>query len=64
MADSKNFECSVVTPERVMIESALVRSGGNKARASAQIGWNRPKLYRRMRKLGIEMGFGGRMKGG
>ena len=50
--------------ERVMIETALVRNGGNKARASAQIGWNRPKLYRRMRKLGIEMGFGGRMKGG
>jgi transcriptional regulator with PAS, ATPase and Fis domain len=50
--------------ERVMIETALVRNGGNKARASAQIGWNRPKLYRRMRKLGIELGFGGRMKGG
>ena len=49
--------------ERLMIEAALVRAGGNKSRASDQIGWNRPKLYRRMRKLGIAMGFGASTEG-
>jgi len=43
--------------ERLMIEKALVHSHGNKARAAAQIGWNRGKLYRRMRSLGIRPSF-------
>jgi DNA-binding NtrC family response regulator len=43
--------------ERLMIEDALVRSNGNKARAAAHIGWNRPKLYRRMKELGIRRSF-------
>ena len=46
------------TAEQRMIESALLRAGGNKARASAEIGWNRGKLYRRMKALGIGIGFG------
>jgi len=46
--------------EQRMIEAALLRAGGNKAAASAEIGWNRPKLYRRMRALGIHRGFGRR----
>jgi transcriptional regulator with PAS, ATPase and Fis domain len=52
--------------ERRMIEEALLRSGGNKARAAAWIGWNRPKLYRRMRKLGVarDCGAGAMKEGG
>jgi DNA-binding NtrC family response regulator len=46
--------------ERLMIEEALLRWSGNKARAAAWIGWNRPKLYRRMKKLGIGTSFGAR----
>jgi DNA-binding NtrC family response regulator len=46
-----------------MIENALVRSNGNKARAAAQIGWNRPKLYRRMKRLGIHPGFPDKKRG-
>ena len=45
------------TAERRMIEAALLRVGGNKTTAAAEIGWNRPKLYRRMRKLGIGLRF-------
>jgi transcriptional regulator with GAF, ATPase, and Fis domain len=44
--------------ERRMIETALLRAAGNKALAAREIGWNRPKLYRRMRRLGIALGFG------
>ncbi len=43
--------------ERLMIENALVHCNGNKARAAAHIGWNRPKLYRRMKRLGIRQSF-------
>jgi two-component system response regulator HydG len=51
------------TAEHRMIEAALLRAGGNKAGAARAIGWNRPKLYRRMRKLGIPTDFAVRGKG-
>jgi DNA-binding NtrC family response regulator len=39
--------------ERRWIEDALRDAGGNLARAAARIGWSRPKLYRRMKALGV-----------
>ncbi len=41
------------TYEQTMIESALLRTGGNLTRAAALIGWSRPKLYRRMTVHGL-----------
>ncbi len=39
--------------ERAMLEAALRDSAGNLSKAAARIGWSRPKLYRRMRALGV-----------
>ncbi len=47
--------------ERVMIEMALARYSGDKAKAARFIGWSRPKLYRLMARYGISLRFG---KGG
>ncbi len=47
--------------ERVMIEMALARFSGDKAKAARFIGWSRPKLYRLMARYGISLRFG---KGG
>jgi Nif-specific regulatory protein len=44
--------------EQVMIEDALRRFGGDKAKTARYIGWNRQKLYRRMRSFGIPADFG------
>ena len=41
-----------------MIEEALRRFVGHKAKAARYIGWNRQKLYRRMREFGIPSGYG------
>jgi Nif-specific regulatory protein len=44
--------------ERLMIEDALRRHGGDKAKTARFIGWNRQKLYRRMKLLGIPADYG------
>jgi transcriptional regulator with GAF, ATPase, and Fis domain len=44
--------------ETVMIESALIRFRGDKAKTARFIGWHRQKLYRRMRRLRIPVSFG------
>jgi DNA-binding NtrC family response regulator len=41
-----------------MIEEALRRFAGDKSRAARYIGWNRQKLYRRMRTYRIPPGYG------
>jgi len=46
------------TGEQMMIEDALRRHQGDKAKAARFIGWNRQKLYRRMRTYAIPAGFG------
>jgi transcriptional regulator with PAS, ATPase and Fis domain len=46
------------TGEQLMIEDALRRYAGDKAKAARFIGWNRQKLYRRMRSFSIPAGFG------
>jgi DNA-binding NtrC family response regulator len=44
--------------ERVMVEMALSRFRGDKAKAARFIGWSRPKLYRVMARHGIPNEFG------
>ena len=44
--------------EQIMIEAALRKFGGDKSKTARSIGWNRPKLYRRLRELGIPLHFG------
>jgi Nif-specific regulatory protein len=39
--------------ERARVERALIECGGDKSRAARQLGWNRMKLYRRLKILGI-----------
>jgi DNA-binding NtrC family response regulator len=46
------------TGEQVMIEQALERFGGDKAKAARYIGWNRQKLYRRMKHLSVAANHG------
>jgi DNA-binding NtrC family response regulator len=41
-----------------MIEDALRRFGGDKAKAAKFIGWNRQKLYRRLKAYAIPTRFG------
>ena len=48
------------TGEQIMIEDALRRYAGDKAKVARFIGWNRQKLYRRMRSFGIAATFGRR----
>jgi two-component system response regulator HydG len=44
--------------EQLMIEEALRRFGGDKAKTARYIGWNRQKLYRRMKEFGIPADYG------
>jgi transcriptional regulator with GAF, ATPase, and Fis domain/serine/threonine protein kinase len=46
------------TGEQMMIEEALKRFAGDKAKAARFIGWNRQKLYRRMREYRIATDYG------
>ena len=46
------------TGEHLMIEDALRRFGGDKAKAAKFIGWNRQKLYRRLKAYAIPARFG------
>jgi Nif-specific regulatory protein len=46
------------TGEQTMIEEALRRFAGDKAKAARYIGWNRQKLYRRMKSFRIPANFG------
>ncbi len=46
------------TGEQLMIEDALRRHGGDKAKAARYIGWNRQKLYRKMRAFDIPADYG------
>jgi len=46
------------TGEQVMVEDALRRFGGDKAKAARYIGWNRQKLYRKMKAFGIPTDYG------
>jgi DNA-binding NtrC family response regulator len=46
------------TGEQMMIEDALRKHQGDKAKAARFIGWNRQKLYRRMRSYAIPKDFG------
>ena len=39
--------------EKQLVEKALVEAGGDKSRAARLLGWNRMRLYRRLRTLGI-----------
>jgi len=47
-----------VNAERAMIEKVLMATGGDKSKAALDIGWNRQKLYRRMKVLGIPLDYG------
>ncbi len=44
--------------ERIMIEKVLLATNGDKSKAALEIGWNRQKLYRRMKALGIPLNYG------
>lgn len=44
--------------EMVMIEKTLIRFRGDKSKTARAIGWNRPKLYRRMARFSIPPNFG------
>jgi two-component system response regulator HydG len=39
--------------ERARVEQALIECGGDKSRAARRLGWNRMRLYRRLKVLGI-----------
>lgn len=45
--------------ERELVERALRRSKGNKAKAARLLGMNRPRLYRRVVQLGMEEAYPG-----
>ena len=47
-----------VGKERTLVEEALIRAGGDKSRAARLLGWNRMRLYRRMKALGISYDVG------
>ena len=46
------------TGEQMMVEDALRRFAGDKAKAARFIGWNRQKLYRKMKGFGIPADYG------
>jgi Nif-specific regulatory protein len=46
------------TGEQMLIEDALARFSGDKAKAARFIGWNRQKLYRRMKSYAISADYG------
>ncbi len=44
--------------ERALVEQALARAGGDKSRAARLLGWNRMRLYRCMKRFGIDYATG------
>lgn len=44
--------------EQIMLERILKDSNGNKTMAAKRIGWNRQKLYRKMKIYGIPFNMG------
>jgi len=58
MGPGSSTRPSARTGEQIMIEDALRRHQGDKAKAARFIGWNRQKLYRRMRSFRIPADFG------
>ena len=44
--------------ERAMVEQALAQAGGDKSRAARLLGWNRMRLYRSLKRLGIDYATG------
>ena len=44
--------------EQIMIEEALRRFAGDKAKAARFIGWNRQKLYRKIKAYGVPANYG------
>ncbi len=57
-ADGSGHGGARKTGEQIMIEEALRRHLGDKAKAERFIGWNRQKLYRRMKEYGIPADYG------
>lgn len=53
--DRINLERFLSQIERELIERALRRARGNKSKAAALLGLNRPRLYRRMEQLGFDV---------
>ncbi len=54
----KNYHEPFKNAERIMIEKILLATAGDKSKAALEIGWNRQKLYRRMKILGVPLDFG------
>ena len=53
-AGSERLEEVVARAEREAVEAALVRTGGNKSLAAAELGITRKSLYRRLSKYGLD----------
>ena len=49
------------TGEQLMVEQTLRRFQGDKAKSARYIGWNRQKLYRKMKNFGIPADYGQRV---
>ncbi|MEW5807289.1 MAG: sigma-54-dependent Fis family transcriptional regulator [Acidobacteriota bacterium] len=53
-----NCDERFINAERSMIEKVLMATAGDKSKAALDIGWNRQKLYRRMKVLRIPLNYG------
>jgi len=54
----RSYGIAQKTGEQIMIEDALCRFQGDKTKAARFIGWNRQKLYRRIKSFSIPVDFG------